>query len=167
MVELLKQVQINLPLLDAIQKVKAYAKFLKDLCTTKCKLKTHIPKTVHQTEQVSATLSNKLPPKLKDPGAPLIFCNIGNLQIQRTLPDLRAIVNILPISVYDHFGFGKSKPIEVTFQLADRSLKVPKGFIKDVLVKVDELYFPAYFLMLNMETPSNGKPQLIILGHPF
>ncbi|GAV80525.1 hypothetical protein CFOL_v3_23986 [Cephalotus follicularis] len=83
MMELFKQVQINLPLLDAIQQVPAYAKFLKDLCTTKRKLKTHIPKTVHLTKQVSAVLSNKLPPKLKDPGAPLISCKIGNLQIDR------------------------------------------------------------------------------------
>ena len=32
MLELFKQVQINLPLLDAIKQVPAYAKFLKDLC---------------------------------------------------------------------------------------------------------------------------------------
>ena len=34
-VELFKQVQINLPLLDAIKQVLTYAKFLKDLCTQK------------------------------------------------------------------------------------------------------------------------------------
>ncbi|GAV78601.1 hypothetical protein CFOL_v3_22066 [Cephalotus follicularis] len=66
MMELFKQVQINIPLLDAIRQVPAYAKFLKDLCTTKRKLRTHIPKMVHFTERVSAVLSNKLPPKLKD-----------------------------------------------------------------------------------------------------
>ncbi|GAV71310.1 hypothetical protein CFOL_v3_14804 [Cephalotus follicularis] len=167
MMELFKQVQINLPLLDAIRQVPAYAKFLKDLCTTKRKLKTHIPKTVHLTEQVSAVLSNKLPPKLKDPGAPLISCKIGNLQLERALLDLGASVNILPSSVYDHFGFGELKPTEVTLQLADRSLKILKGFIEDVLVKVDEFYFPVDFLVLDMETFSFGKPQSIILGHPF
>ncbi|GAV74700.1 hypothetical protein CFOL_v3_18180 [Cephalotus follicularis] len=114
MMELFKQVQINLPLLDAIRQVPAYAKFLKDLCTTKRKLKTYIPKTVHLTEQVSAVLSNKLPPKLKDPGAPLISCKIGNLLIDRALLDLGASINILPSSVYDHFRFGELKPAEVT-----------------------------------------------------
>ncbi|GAV84057.1 LOW QUALITY PROTEIN: hypothetical protein CFOL_v3_27502, partial [Cephalotus follicularis] len=166
MMELFKQVQINLPLLDAIRQVPAYAKFLKDLCTTKRKLKTHIPKTVHHTKQVSAVLSNKLPLKLKDPGAPLISCKIGNLQIERALLDLGASVNILPSSVYDHFVIGKLKPTEVILQLADRSLKILKGFIKDVLVKVDELYFPVDFLMLDMETHANEKQQ-IILGCPF
>ncbi|GAV62969.1 hypothetical protein CFOL_v3_06491, partial [Cephalotus follicularis] len=167
MMELFKQVQINLPLLDAIRQVPAYAKFLKDLCTTKRKLKTHIPKTVHLTEQVSAVLSNKLPPKLKDPGSPLISCKIGNLQLERALLNLGASVNILPSSVYDHFGFGELKPTEVTLQLADRSLKIPKGFIEDVLVKVDEFCFPVDFLVLDMETSSFGKPQSIILGRPF
>ncbi|GAV68159.1 LOW QUALITY PROTEIN: hypothetical protein CFOL_v3_11662, partial [Cephalotus follicularis] len=166
MMELFKQAQINIPLLDAIRQVPAY-KFLKDLCTTKRKMKTYIPKTVHLTEKVSAVLSNKLPPKLKDPGAPLISCKIGNLQIERALLDLGASVNILPSSVYDHFGFGELKPAEVTLQLADRSLKIPKGFIEDVLVKVDELYFPVDFLVLDMETPTIGKPHSIILGHPF
>ncbi|GAV57037.1 hypothetical protein CFOL_v3_00575 [Cephalotus follicularis] len=167
MMELFKQVQINLPLLDAIRQVPAYAKFLKDLCTTKRKLKTHIPRTVHLTEQVSAVLSNKLPPKLKDPGARLISCKIGNLLIEISLLDLGASVNILPSLVYDHFGFGELKPTEVTLQLTDRSLKIPKGFIEDVLVKVDELYFPVDFLVLDMETPAIGKPHSIILGRPF
>ncbi|GAV81321.1 hypothetical protein CFOL_v3_24779, partial [Cephalotus follicularis] len=35
------------------------------------------------------------------------------------------------------------------------------------LVKVDELYFPVDFLVLDMETPAIGKPHSIILGHPF
>ncbi|GAV57965.1 LOW QUALITY PROTEIN: hypothetical protein CFOL_v3_01501, partial [Cephalotus follicularis] len=166
MMELFKQVQINLPLLYTIHQVPAYAKFLKDLCTTKHKLKTHIPKTVHLTEQVSAVLSNKLPHKLKDPGAPLISCKI-NLQIERALLDLGASVNILPSSVYDHFGFGELKPTEAILQLADRCLKIPQGFIEDVLVKVDEFYFPVDFLVLDMETSSFGKPQSIILGRPF
>ncbi|GAV88396.1 hypothetical protein CFOL_v3_31819, partial [Cephalotus follicularis] len=167
MMELFKQVHINFPLLDAIRQVPAYAKFLKDLCTTKHKLKTHIPKIVHLTEQVSAMLSNKLPPKVKDLGAPMISCKIGNLHIERALLDLGASVNILPSSVFDHFGFGELKPNEVTLKLADRSPKIPKGFIEDVLVKVYELYFPVDFLVLNMETHANGKPQSIILGHPF
>ncbi|GAV64377.1 hypothetical protein CFOL_v3_07895, partial [Cephalotus follicularis] len=164
MMELFKQVQINIPLLDAIRQVPAYAKLLKDLCTTKHKLKTYIPKMVHLTEQVSAVLSNKLPPKVKDPGAPLISCKIGNLLIDRALLDLGASVNILPSSVYDSFEFGELKP---ALQLADRSLKILKGFIEDVLVKVDELYFPVDFLVLDMETPAIGKPHSIILGRPF
>ncbi|XP_043693091.1 uncharacterized protein LOC122643543 [Telopea speciosissima] len=167
MMELFKQVQINLPLLDVIKQVSAYAKFLKDLCTQKCKLKTHIPKTIHLTDQVSVVLSNQLPPKLKDPGAPLLACIIGNLPIKHVLLDLGVSVNILPSSVYDHFGFGELKPTKVILQLDNRSIKVPRCFIEDVLVKVDVLYFPMDFLVLDMKTPNNRKPQSIILGRPF
>ena len=46
MLELFKQVQINLPLLDAIKQVPSYAKFLKDLCTQKRKSKVHTPKKI-------------------------------------------------------------------------------------------------------------------------
>ena len=36
--ELFKQVKLNIPLLDAINKILSYAKFLKDLCMVKRKL---------------------------------------------------------------------------------------------------------------------------------
>ena len=36
--ELFKHVKVNIPLLDAINKISSYAKFLKDLCTVKRKL---------------------------------------------------------------------------------------------------------------------------------
>ncbi|GAV59416.1 LOW QUALITY PROTEIN: hypothetical protein CFOL_v3_02947, partial [Cephalotus follicularis] len=167
MMEMFKQVQINLPLLDAIQQVPAYAKFLKDLCTTKRKLKTHIPKMVHLTEQVSTVLSNKLPPKLKDPVAPLISCKIGNLQIERALLDLEASVNILPSSVYDHFGLGELRPTTMTLQLADRSVKVPRGEIEDALIKV-EFFFPVDFVVLDTQPVANLNDQIpVILGRPF
>jgi len=42
--EVFKQVQINIPFLDAIQQVPSYAKFLKDLVTVK--QKTNVPKRV-------------------------------------------------------------------------------------------------------------------------
>jgi len=69
MIELFKQVQNNLPLLDA-KKVSSYAKIFKDTCTQKRRLKTQILKKVLHTLQVSAILMIQLPPKLKDPCAP-------------------------------------------------------------------------------------------------
>jgi len=58
MMELFKQVQINLPLLDAINQVPSYAKFLKDLCTQKRKMRNQSPNKVMLTEQVSAVLTS-------------------------------------------------------------------------------------------------------------
>jgi hypothetical protein len=65
MMEVFKQVNINIPLLDAIQQVPAYAKFLKDLCTQKRKSRNHIPKKVLLTEHVSD--STQHPSKVQGP----------------------------------------------------------------------------------------------------
>jgi hypothetical protein len=52
--EVFKQVQINIPFLDGIQQIPSYAKFLKDLVTVK--RKTNVPKKAFMTKQVSAIL---------------------------------------------------------------------------------------------------------------
>ena len=64
---MLRKVDINIPLLDAIKKIASYAKFLKDFCTNKRKFQEH--ETVVLTKEVSAVLLRKLPPKLKDPNS--------------------------------------------------------------------------------------------------
>ena len=62
--EVLKQVKINIPLLDMIKQVPSYAKFLKDLCTMKRMIK--LSKKAFLTEQVSAIIENKAMVKYKD-----------------------------------------------------------------------------------------------------
>jgi len=107
--ELFKQVQINL-LLDIIKQVSSNAKFLKDLCTQKRRLKTKVPNKVIFTQQVSAVLMNQLPSKLKDPSAPFISCVIGDITVERAPLDLGASVNLLPSFVYDCFSLKELKP---------------------------------------------------------
>jgi hypothetical protein len=57
-------------------------------------------------------------------------------QIERALLDLGASVNLLPYSVYVQLGLGKLKPTSMTLQLDDRSMKVPRGIVEDVLIDV-------------------------------
>ena len=78
---MLKQVKVNIHLLDAIKQIPSYAKFLKDLCTFKRKLNVH--KKTFLTEQVSAIIQNNRPPKFKEPGCPTISCVIGNSKIEK------------------------------------------------------------------------------------
>ena len=52
--EVLRQVKVNIPLLDMIKQVPTYAKFLKDLCTVKKGL--GIDKKAFLTEQVSSII---------------------------------------------------------------------------------------------------------------
>ena len=168
MLDTFRQVKINLPLLDAIKQIPSYAKFLKDLCTQKRKSKPNVSKKVFLTEQVSSILRHQTVPKFRDPGVPTISCVIGDHSIERALLDLGASVNLLPYSVYKQIGLGELKPTTVSLQLADRSVKTPRGIIEDVLVKVDKFYFPVDFLVLDMEPVLDPSRQIpVILGRPF
>ncbi|XP_062119267.1 uncharacterized protein LOC133833019 [Humulus lupulus] len=71
--------------------------------------------------------------------------------LQRKLPQKR-------------LGLGEARPTTVTLQLADRSVKHPRGIIEDVLVKVDKFIFPADFIVLDMKEDMDVP---IILGRPF
>jgi hypothetical protein len=161
--EVFKQVQINIPFLDAIKQVPSYAKFLKDLITIK--KKTNVPKKAYLTEQVSSILQCKFPIKYKDPGCPTTSCMIGVNQINRALLDLGASVNILPYAMYLQLGLGDLKPTTIMLQLADRSVKRPRGIIEDVLIKVDKFYYPMDFIVIDMELVHDVVNQiLVILG---
>ena len=63
--EVLRQVKFNIPLLDMIKQVPTYSKILKDLCTVKKGL--NVDKKAFLTEQVSAIIQCKTPVKYKDP----------------------------------------------------------------------------------------------------
>ncbi|CAN6691864.1 unnamed protein product [Malus baccata var. baccata] len=158
----LANVQINLPLIDAIKNIPSYAKCLKDVCTKKKKLVDF--EKVILTEQCSAVLLHKLPPKKKDPGSFTISCTIGNCDFSSALIDLGASVNLMPYSVFKRLGEGELKPTSSIIQLADRSITYPRGVIEDVIVKVDNLYLPADFMVLDMDEDLTTP---IILGRPF
>ncbi|XP_044511506.1 uncharacterized protein LOC123229651 [Mangifera indica] len=163
--EVFRKVEVNIPLLDAIKQVPRYAKFLKELCTSKRKLKGD--EKVHVSENVSAVLQRKLPQKCKDPGMFTIPCKIGNVKVQKAMIDLGASINVMPSSIYHSLNVGPLKPTGVIIQLADRSNAYPEGVLEDVLVQVNELIFPADFYVLDMEDDNSSKSVPILLGRPF
>ena len=157
-----KQLHINIPFVDALSQMPNYAKFLKEILSSKRKLEDVA--MVRLNEECSAILQNKMPQKLKDPGNFTIPCNIGDLSIKKALCDLGASINLMPYSIYEKLGLGDPKPTRITLQLADRSVKHPIGIIEDVLVKVDKFIFPVDFVILDMEEDFDVP---IILGRPF
>ena len=77
-------------------------------------------------------------------------------------------MNLLPYLVYEQLGLGELKPTSIILQLVDRSMIVPKGVVEDVLVQVDNFYFPVDFIILDMHPISNVNSQIsVILGRPF
>ena len=88
--------------------------------------------------------------------------------MEKALLDLGASVNLLPYSVYKQLGLGGLKPTTITLSLADRSVKIPRGVIEDVLVQVDKFYYPVDFVVLDTDPAvkeANYMP--IILRRPF
>ncbi|XP_024025307.1 uncharacterized protein LOC112092710 [Morus notabilis] len=120
----LKQLHINIPLVEALEKMPNYAKFMKDLVTKKRRFGEF--ETVALTEECSAILQNKLPPKLKDPGSFTIPCSIGNQYFGKALCDLGASINLMPMSIFKKLGIGEAWPTTVSLQLADRSIALPE-----------------------------------------
>jgi hypothetical protein len=164
--EHLYQVRVNLPLLHIIKQMLAYVKVIKDLCTIK--RKHHLKKTAFLTEQVSAIIQHKVPPKYKDPGCPTISCTIGEYLVKCALLDLGASINLLPSIVYQQMGLGDLKPTSITLQLANHSVRTPKGMVEDVLIKIENFYYLVDFIILDTKPtlhPDNGIS--IILGRPF
>ena len=160
--DVFKKLHINIPFADALEQMPSYVKFMKDILSQKRRLADF--ETVNLTEECSAILQRKLPQKLKDPGSFTIPCTIGNAIFERALCDLGASINLMPLSIFKRLGLGEARPTTVTLQLADRSLKHPRGVIEDVLVKVNKFIFPVDFIVLDME---EDKETPIILGRPF
>ena len=79
--KVLRQVKVNIPLLDMIKQVPTYAKLLKDLCIMKRGM--NVDKKDFLTEQVSAIIKCKTPVKYKDPGCPTISVNIGGTCVDK------------------------------------------------------------------------------------
>jgi hypothetical protein len=160
--EIFKKIHINIPFADALEQMPNYVKFMKDVMAKKRRLEDY--ETVKLTEECSAILQRKLPQKLKDPGSFTIPCTIGDSYFEKALCDLGASINLMPLSVFRKLGLGEVTPTTICLQMADRSLTYPRGVIEDVLVKVDKFFFPADFVVLDME---EDREIPIILGRPF
>ena len=65
-------------------------------------------------------------------------------------------------------GLEELKPTNITLSLAYRLVKIPKGIVEDVLVKVDKFYYLVDFVVLDTEPIAIGPNHVpIILGRPF
>ena len=77
-------------------------------------------------------------------------------------------MNFLSYLVYKQLGEGELKPTKVSLQLADRSVKFPKGEIENMLFKFSEFIFLLDFIILDTEPIKNPRGHIsVILGRPF
>ncbi|KAA3484856.1 signal transducer and activator of transcription A-like [Gossypium australe] len=96
-------------------------------------------------------ISRKVPPKLKDPGSFPIPTEIGDIHFSKALYDLRAIINVMRLFIYEKIRLEDLKNIQITLSLVDRSSVQPKGVLKDMLIKVRNFIIPADFVILDFK----------------
>ncbi|GJV18805.1 hypothetical protein Tco_1367825 [Tanacetum coccineum] len=75
-IDLIKEVKINVPLVDVLTGMPNHGKFSKDLVSNKSKMEQIFDAFLN--EEYSAIVQNKLPPKLGDPVSFLIPCTLAN-----------------------------------------------------------------------------------------
>ncbi|GJU54310.1 reverse transcriptase domain-containing protein [Tanacetum coccineum] len=113
------------------------------------------------SNESSAMIQNKVPPKLGDPRSFLIPCNFNKTFSCNALADLGASINLIPYSLYDKLSLETLKPTKMSIRLADRSFQYPVGIAENMLVEVGKFTFPADFVILKMEEDSKVP---LILG---
>ncbi|GJY42776.1 hypothetical protein Tco_0430989 [Tanacetum coccineum] len=109
-------------------------------------------------------INNLIPRKEKDLGSFTLPCFINNVCFDNALANLGASVSVMPLSTYLNLGFGELTHTKLTVELADRTVKYPKGILENVLVGIGKFVFPVDFIILDM--PKDIKVPLI-LKKPF
>ena len=110
--DICKKLHINIPFAEALEQMPRYVKFMKDIFSKKRKLGEY--ETIALSEECSAILQKKLPPKLKDPGSFTIPCAIRNAVFERALCDLGTSINLMLWSIFKKMKLREGRPTTVT-----------------------------------------------------
>ncbi|KAL4287128.1 hypothetical protein AHAS_Ahas19G0155200 [Arachis hypogaea] len=164
MLQVFKKVEVIIPLLDAIQQIPKYGKFLKDLCTHKDR--------IGELETLSlgtsiSSLMEPIPKKYGDPGPCLVSCCIGGRTFHDCMCDLGACVSIIPLSIFVRLNLAPLKKSAAKFSLADKTVITVIRIAKDVLVAIEDLVFLVDFYILEMPPTENRSSSSVLLGRPF
>ncbi|GJS34717.1 putative reverse transcriptase domain-containing protein [Tanacetum coccineum] len=85
---------------------------------------------------------------------------IINVCFDNALVDLGASISVMPLLTYLNLGLGELAHTRLTVELADRTVKYPKGIAENVLVGIGKFTFPVDFIILDM--PKDIKVPLIL-----
>ncbi|GJY74204.1 hypothetical protein Tco_0478635 [Tanacetum coccineum] len=109
-------------------------------------------------------INNSIPQKEKEPRSFTLPCFINNVCFDNALVDLGASVSVMPLSTYLNLGLGELAHTKLTVELANKTMKYPKGIAENMLVGIGKFVFPIDFIILDM--PEDIKVPLI-RGRPF
>ncbi|GKA54695.1 hypothetical protein Tco_0753644 [Tanacetum coccineum] len=107
-------------------------------------------------------INNTIPRKEKDPRSFTLPYFSNDLCFDNSLVGLGASVSVMLSR--PTLGLGKLAHTKLTVELADKTMKYPKGIAENVLVEIGKFTFPVDFIILDM--PKDIKAPLI-LRRPF
>nr|GFC09558.1 hypothetical protein [Tanacetum cinerariifolium] len=122
------------------------------------------PQFLEANSYAASHIDNSIPRKEKDAGSFTLPCYINNVCFDNAIADLGASVSVMPLSTYFKLGLGELAHIKLTVELADMTVKYPKGIDENILVRIGKFVFLIDFIILDM--PEDVKVPLI-LGRPF
>lgn len=101
-----------------------YAKFMKEILTKKI---IYISEDTIQLEAscIQIIHTKKLPQKENDIGKDTLHVTVRNVSVKKSLIDLGASISLIPLSVIIKICDLELNKKRMTFQIADKSVKVP------------------------------------------
>nr|GEV62795.1 reverse transcriptase domain-containing protein [Tanacetum cinerariifolium] len=160
--QIFQDLNFNISFADALILMPKFGSTIKSLLTNKDKL-FELARTP-MNEHFSMVLLKKLPEKLGDPSKFLIPCDFSRMDECLALADLGAIINLMPLSVWNKLSLPELSPTCMTLELAGRLISRPVGVAKDVFVKVGTFRFPTDFVVVDFDADPRVS---LILGRSF
>ncbi|GJR94873.1 hypothetical protein Tco_0267047 [Tanacetum coccineum] len=113
--DMIRAVRINVPLIEVLAGMPKYGKFLKELISNKHKIEQIY--AAFLSDESSAMIQNKVPPKLGDPKSFLIPCNFNKTFSCNALADLDASINLMPYLLYAKLSLETLKTTKMSILL--------------------------------------------------
>ncbi|XP_016199970.1 uncharacterized protein LOC107640976 [Arachis ipaensis] len=158
---ILRKLQVNISITEALEKKPPYMSDKPQFDETTA-LKED--ERVILIKECSTLIQKKLPLKMPYPRSFLIPCTIGTITFEKTLCDLGSSINLMPLSVMKKLRIQEVLSTRISLEMADMSLKRTNDMVENVLVKVDDLFLPADFVILDT---GEDRDDSIILGRTF
>nr|GFA70777.1 hypothetical protein [Tanacetum cinerariifolium] len=132
--EIFRDLHFELSFVDALIHMPKFTLMFKKLLNNKGKIieLTKTPLNINY----SAVVLKKLPEKLGDPGRFLILCDFTGLDNCLALADMRASINLMPLSIWKKLRLDTLNDTKMILELAERTISKPKGVAENVFVKV-------------------------------
>ncbi|GJR42831.1 ATP-dependent DNA helicase PIF1-like protein [Tanacetum coccineum] len=105
-----------------------------------------------------STSEDPLPQKEKYPRSFTLPCYINNVCFKKALANLGASVGVMPLTILNNLGLGDLAPTKVTVEMADITIKYPKGVADNVLVGI---------VVENINIYRDQGIGEVIVGEPF